>query len=301
MLERKNSGVGRKTYSIAAPVALLATIPDLQSIIVVATFFFIVVLATLNVVSFEHSRRLGHVAALAGHQVECLTKKREVDSVNVKCDKGNGSVVYKNLPYTGYHNVYEAFGYVDDKDRVVDSVNAETGLATVVEYNRSFAAKLIQSSEDMKWYYAVIKNLLMNFKKSISFVTWNNESISYGKHTIAKIAIHDEELRLYLPLNPDEYKVKYKVERVNSDTYWEVPCMLSVSNADDVEKAKDLIFILAKKMHLGRGEERYVDYHVDYRTTEDLLEQGLIRSSKEEIDYNNLLREENLAHNTGNN
>ena len=178
----------------------------------------------------------------------------------------------------------EAFGILIGKDESV-------GLAIVVRYKKSFTAKLIQSSDDVKGYYTELKNEVLSYEKTRSRVSWNYDSINAGRAPFAKFVIRGKTLCMYLALDPDEYEgTKYKVVRSFAKRYAEVPCLYRIKNTRRLKYAVDLIKAAAEKAGLSAGENVGVDYYQPYDTTESLVQRELIKELVSKEDYETFMR-----------
>lgn len=153
--------------------------------------------------------------------------------------------------------------------------------ANMMKYNRSFIARIIQSSDDVKRYYGQIKNAMLAYKKVNSSVAWGAERFNKGRETIAKLKIRGKTLCLYLNLDPNEYKtsVYHHVDVSDNKSMHGTPMMVKIKSPLGVKKAIRLIDdMLAKR----NGEKRRVqerDYAAmyPYETIEELIEDGLVK------------------------
>ncbi len=152
-----------------------------------------------------------------------------------------------------------------------------------VRYDKSFTAKLKQTSDENKAYYNELKNELLYYKKVHSRISWRQDTFRKGRDCYAKIALRGKTLCLYLALNPQKYEnSKYVVEDVsevkkNEDT----PCLYRIKNNRRLRYAKELIAEMFEGIE--RKETEPVDYAADfyYEENEPLLERGLIKLIKE--------------------
>jgi len=172
-------------------------------------------------------------------------------------------------------------------------VDAETGL--VIRLKRSFTAKMKQSENEVKEYYAAIKNALTSYKKINSNVSWHGDRFNFGRDTIAKMNICGKTLCFYLDLNPEDPEFKttvYHQKNVGSQKAYEsTPFMVKIRSAAAVKKALRLVDALAASKNAVKDEKfEEVDYKKEfaYETTKQLLNQGLIKITKEkkvELDF----------------
>ncbi|MBQ9729579.1 MAG: hypothetical protein IJV80_02085, partial [Clostridia bacterium] len=165
-------------------------------------------------------------------------------------------------------------------------VDAETGL--VIRLKRSFTAKMKQSEENVKGFYSALKNELTSYKKVNSHVSWHGDRFNLGRDTIARMNICGKTLCLYLDLDPEDPEFKQTVYHQKNVTgqkaYEGTPFMVKIKSDAAVKKATRLVTALAEKYEAEKEEEFVaVDYAEEfaYETTTKLLEDGLIRTTKE--------------------
>ena len=167
----------------------------------------------------------------------------------------------------------------EDKDEIVAQVNEETGELEFFAYNRSFTSRVIQANDETQSRYERIKNHLLSFKGVKSRVSWGYDAFRKGREAIATIVIKGKTLNVYLALDPKEYEdSKYRFEDASEvKKYADVPMRLRVKNNLNEKYAMKLIDILMEKMGLELGTEQNENYHRDYETDEQLLNEDLIR------------------------
>ena len=147
-----------------------------------------------------------------------------------------------------------------------------------VQYIRSFTAKLIQSNDEVKGWYAELKNELLSYKKVKSRISWKRESFRLGRKNVVRFAFRGKTLCVYFALNPNEFDgTKYKVEAVEVASYADTSCMYRIKNGRRVRYAKELIAVLMSGLETERTERAAEDYYLPYEDTEPLIEKGLIK------------------------
>ena len=148
-------------------------------------------------------------------------------------------------------------------------------------YSKSFTAKLIQSPDAIKEYYAELANELLSFDKIRNRISWAASSFYAGRKAAAKFSIRGKTLYLYLALNPQEFQnAKFPVSDESSVKRYEtVPLRVKVKSRRGVKHAKELIEILMRKRELTRIGTVCVKSMADYPydTTKNLLARGLIK------------------------
>lgn len=183
----------------------------------------------------------------------------------------------------------------EEDTEIVREVDEKTGLAIIVRYKKSFSAKLIQSSDVTKSYYAQIKNSLLSYKKVKSRVSWSFDSFHFGRQKLAKLVMRGKTLCLYLALNAEDYAdTRFKVEKSQSKKFEEISCLYRIKNARRARYAAELIAALSEKFAIEGGEQQAVDYYVPYETTEALVEKGLIKELISEEKYEEFMRRRSM-------
>jgi hypothetical protein len=189
--------MGSRNYALALPAtATLALIFGFKIFAIVTsislfTITWICCIKEINSLT-KCERKITALRAPLKTGREEVAKGIKVNEDAKGCASGENTINYTvehedYIPCAGREGMCTYYDN-NSKRQFIDSVDAETGLATVVEYNRSFAAKLLQLPFRFKRYYQLLKNRLERLSKSKSFVGRNNESISCGKYTISKFA-----------------------------------------------------------------------------------------------------------------
>ncbi len=182
----------------------------------------------------------------------------------------------------------------EEETAVVRSVDEQTGMAIVVRFRKSYTAKLIQSKDETKSYYTYLKNVMLSYKKVKSRISWGHENFNFGRNNIARYTMRGKSLCIYFALDPDDYAdTKYKVERSLSKKYEGVPCLYRIKNARRAKYAVDLIKALMDKYGIVPGADHNENYYMPYRTTEQLVEEGLIKELVKEEIYNEFINNGN--------
>ena len=217
-----------------------------------------------NLYRIKNDRRLDYAKELI-----------DVVAQNLGLEKGEEQhESYANLPYEDNKSLI-AKGLVKElkiqvnkpeEPVVLEShVNAEgdeilttkdsSGNIFEIRYIKSFTAKLSQSEDLVKDYYTELKNYALSYKKANSRVSWHFDSINIGREQVIKFSIRGKTLCLYYALNPDDYAdSKYKVEKVESKKYSDVPCLYRIKNERRFEYAKELIDEVMKKNGVEQGD-----------------------------------------------
>lgn len=156
------------------------------------------------------------------------------------------------------------------------------GPVVKIRYDRSLKARLMQADDVMKSNYAEIVNYLMSFEDVKKRMSWNYDSISFGKEKIAKLNISGKSICLYLALNPKNFKdTKYNVTDVSQTKKYDgVPLMFRIRSKRSLKYAKELIDLTAHKfvmIKLSTPCEKVKAEDFPYATTERLINKKLIK------------------------
>ena len=171
----------------------------------------------------------------------------------------------------------------DDDEDVMQVWDEETHSFTIIRIIKSFTARLIQSKDEVKDYYDIIKNELLSYKKVKSRISFKHEAFKFGKDNVARLRFRGKTLCLYLALNPADYEnTKYKIEDMSAiSNSSDVPTMYRINLPRRADYAKELIYDLMKKLGAERMDINYKEYSKEYpyEDNEALLEKGLIKKS----------------------
>ncbi len=151
-----------------------------------------------------------------------------------------------------------------------------------INYDRSFIAKLLQTSDENKNYYRSIVNYFKSHKKVNKRTSWSYESITWGRQTIARITLRGKTLNLYLALEPKSFEEsKYFFDDVSDvKTFEKTPMKVKVKSKRGLKYALELIEILAKMNDIIFDKEVDLELDLDYKSDEDLLNESLIKMRK---------------------
>jgi hypothetical protein len=163
----------------------------------------------------------------------------------------------------------------------IPGISGGVDFLNMMKYNRSFIARIIQGSDDVKQYYGQVKNSLLSYKKVNSNIAWGAERFNKGRETIARFKIRGKTLCLYLALDPNEYKtsVYHHSDVSDNKSMRGTPMMVKIKSPLGVRKAQRLI----DEMLLRRGaikqkvQERDYAAMYPYETIEELIEDGLVK------------------------
>ena len=147
-------------------------------------------------------------------------------------------------------------------------------------YRWSFTARLHQAPEPIAEYYSEIKNAFLAYKKVKSRISWNCDTINFGREQLAKLVLTTKTLYVYLALDPSTFVDSKYFFRDASDTkkYEKVPMRIKVRSERGVKHVLELLEQMAElyNMTLAKNFEPQ-SYVLPYETFEVLLERQLIK------------------------
>ncbi len=148
-------------------------------------------------------------------------------------------------------------------------------------YEKSFLAKLIRSTDEVKSYYAEIANVLLKYKKVRNRISWANSSFFAGRQTVAKFALRGKTMYLYFALEPAEFSEnRFITDASDVKRYEKVPVRIKVRSKRGVGLAKKLIGFLTEKFALVERTDASPSVSAEdypYDTLKNLLKRKLIR------------------------
>lgn len=167
-----------------------------------------------------------------------------------------------------------------EKPKVVETViiDEESYDAGRLRYDKSFEARLIQSEDEVKHWYAEIKNSLLSYKSCKGRMSWKRETFKAQKEVVAKLVFRGNTLCIFLPLNPADYAEDTSVEDASKlPVYEDTPVFVRLKN----EKRKRLAITLIEKVMTERGilhgAHQEEDFYVPYEGVLELINRGLIK------------------------
>ena len=143
----------------------------------------------------------------------------------------------------------------------------------------SYSAKLYQSSPEQKEFYGAIVQEARAFPKVRRAVSWRQERIYAGRKKLALLVFRGKRLCIALALDPEEWEeTKYHgLDMGEIKRYEKTPMMLRITSARKAKYACELLRVAAERAGLVRQEAPDERLDLPYRTTEELLDAGLIR------------------------
>ena len=145
------------------------------------------------------------------------------------------------------------------------------------KFDRSFRAKLIQSSDVVKERYGEVYNMLMAYKGVKSRYSWDCETFKAGGKVVAKITVIGKTPVLFLALDPTEYiDTKYRAEDASKySKYVNTPFRFKINGERKVGYARELIGRTMQEFEFAGESKTLPD--IPYMDDESLLAEGLIK------------------------
>ena len=154
------------------------------------------------------------------------------------------------------------------------------------KYSKSFLAKIIQSDEQTKRHYSVLKNELLSYEGVKCSFDWRWESFSVGRKPLAKLRWRGKTLSICLALNAEDYVgSRYDVENLaDTKSLADTPCSYLIKDYKRLMYATQLIGVLMDNNGVAKTSAEEIDYTAQYpyETDEALIKKKLIKVSTEE-------------------
>lgn len=166
----------------------------------------------------------------------------------------------------------------EEREARLAAISSAPELESNQRYNRSFTARLIQSSDTVKEWYATIKDAALSYKGTRSSSAWRQEKIYKGRALFVKLAIRGRTLCVYFPLNVGEVK-NIEVEDVSDKpVHAATPALFRIKKDVHARQALELVAMSAEALGLEAGKAHVTDKsEYALQTTEQLIEAGLVK------------------------
>jgi len=236
--------------------------------------------------SVTHEEELPQTVELAATE-EPVAEVKEVQEERVEQEPAKPAVIPESVVKAESEDDADDGNETEaEEDETVRRVTRIDGHVRyiIIKYNKSFTAKIIQSSDEVKANYSRIKNELLSYKGVKARMSWKGETFYSGRVTYAKLCVRGKCLSLFLALDPKEYAdSKYIVEDMSEIAAHEkTPCLYRLKNERRIKYSCELI----EKVMQGRekAEQEEVDWasKYPYEETQPLVDRGLIKELTEE-------------------
>ncbi len=278
MMTQKNRLRTKKLAVVYPPFVFGMFVPEWHIVLIIVFAVIVAALAAIDIVYALSFFGLAFKKSPKSEEDDMIVIEDEVEAPQVE----EVQPVEENQPEVT--PVVETEDNDDeDEDDTMQVWDEETHSFTIIRILKSFTARLIQSKDEVKDYYDIIKNELLSYKKVKSRISFKHEAFKFGKENIARLRFRGKTLCLYLALNPADYEnSKYKVEDMSAiSNSADVPTMYRITLPRRVDYAKELIYDLMKKLGAEQMDIDFVNYsnNYPYEDNEALLEKGLIKKS----------------------
>ncbi|MDE7263406.1 MAG: uL15 family ribosomal protein [Anaeroplasmataceae bacterium] len=176
----------------------------------------------------------------------------------------------------------EDFQAEEEPEKVVQVVN---GRKIFVQYNYSFKAKLILSSEEVQNQYRDLINHIRCYAVKTS-LSWKQERIYLGRNTYAMLLFKGKKLCVAYALDPKEYEeTKYHVLDLSEvKRFVKTPTLLKISSERKRKYALDLLDVVLTANGFTYEETTPEFIDIPKMTKEELIDEHLIKVySSEEV------------------
>ena len=167
----------------------------------------------------------------------------------------------------------------EQDDGMEFGVTIVDGRQILVRYNYSFRAKLIQAPADVQGRFGQLMDEFESYPQVRTKESWRQIRVYTGRTTLASVFFKGRKLSVAFALDPKEYEeTKYHGQDVSSiRRYAKTPLLLKVFSDRKLGYAKYLFSQVAAKFGLEQGEVVAHTFSLPYQTTEELLEEKLVR------------------------
>lgn len=162
----------------------------------------------------------------------------------------------------------------EDKDESVEIVDGKK-----VRYNFSFEARLLQTTEENKKYYAEIIHTLKSYGVKTSR-SWKQDRIYLGRTTYGVLLFKGKRLCLALALDPKRYEdTKYKgIDLSGIKRFEDTPMLIKLTSDRKMKYCGELLEILFKENGINPAvNPQITELCLSFETTEELLKRGLVK------------------------
>ncbi|MBR1891438.1 MAG: hypothetical protein IJ811_02965 [Clostridia bacterium] len=130
----------------------------------------------------------------------------------------------------------------EEQAEVEDTLPIEEPVKKERYVNKSFAQKMMASSEIIQDWYDDLKNYALRFKKLKSRISKKFDSINKGRLQFVKLSVAGKTLKLYLNMDIATTDPKFHCKDVSDKkTYEPVPVLIRIKSGRAVKYAKRLI------------------------------------------------------------
>lgn len=154
-----------------------------------------------------------------------------------------------------------------------------SGRNLVRKYVRTFSARLILSSEELKDRFAAVSNELLKFDRVKMRISRRFATFNRGRMIIARMNVVGKTLKIYLPLKYAEVDEKYRALDVSDKKrFVGTPVCLKIRSNRGARYAIELVNKYASENDFALAKKPRVIFAEDYplESNEDLILKGFI-------------------------
>ena len=168
-----------------------------------------------------------------------------------------------------------------------------------VIYKKSLTAKMVMAGADAISVYKILKDACSSREDVSNRLSFDKETIKYGKNKIGVIRIARKTLSLYLAIDPKTLEgTNIKYEDVSeTKAYVDYPTRIVLNTKKSIKNALSLLNKSFNKYKIKEKELEEIDYNnvFYYREFDELLRQGYIKKYVyRKIDNKKVLVEEKI-------
>jgi hypothetical protein len=167
-----------------------------------------------------------------------------------------------------------------DDDPDTEIITDAEGHSFRIHYRRSYHARLSHANDAVRAQYNALKSRLLAIAGAESRTSWDGETFVVGEHTIAHMLVKSKSLYLYLALDPHWYRhTHYSYNDVSALVKWkDTPMEIRIRSDWSLRQTLKLVEELAEAFELKISESKVAEHCPTYRTTEQLVAEGLIKT-----------------------
>ncbi len=186
----------------------------------------------------------------------------------------------------------------DEAEGIESAVTIIDGRRILVRYNYSFRAKLIQAPAEVQDRFGQLMDEFASYPSVRTRESWRQVRVYSGRKTLASVLFKGRKLCVAYALDPKVYEdTKYHGADLSGvKRYEKTPMLLKVFSDRKLRYAKYLFAQVAEQNGLVQGEVEHHEFRLPYETTQQLLDEQLVKLfSNKELTENAQLEQADIA------
>ena len=186
----------------------------------------------------------------------------------------------------------------DEAEGIESAVTIIDGRRILVRYNYSFRAKLIQAPAEVQERFGQLMDEFASYPAVKTRESWRQVRVYSGRKTLASVLFKGRKLCVAYALDPKVYEdTKYHGADLSGvKRYEKTPMLLKVFSDRKLRYAKYLFAQVAEQNGLVQGEVEHHEFRLPYETTQQLLDEQLVKLfSNKELTENAQLEQADIA------